>query len=82
MALAGQWVLGLLIGAGKERNLFHQILCQIGAPFVWLARWVTPRVVLERHVPLVAACLLLSVWLLATMLKIEHCVRIGVQLCR
>ena len=82
LALIGQWVLGLLIGARKEQNLFHQVLRQIGWPFLRLARWVSPRVVLDQHLPWVAAFLLASIWLLSTAAKIGYCVRVGVQQCQ
>lgn len=82
LALLGQWVLGLLVGPRKNQNLFYQLLQQVGSPFVGLARRVTPRVVLERHQPLVAFLLLSLLWLAATAAKIQHCLAIGVQLCR
>lgn len=82
LALAGQWVLGLLVGPHKDRNVFYQVLRQIGRPFVTLARWVTPRLVIERHLPLVAFLILGFVWVLATLAKISHCLRIGVQWCQ
>lgn len=82
LALLGQGVLGLLAGPGRERNAFYQLLRLLGSPFVRLARFITPRFVLERHLPLVAFLILGFVWLGATMAKISHCVQIGVQLCR
>lgn len=82
LALFGQWVLGLLAGQRKDRNIFYQVLQQIGRPFVLLARLVTPRVVLARHLPLVAFLILGFVWLAATAAKISHCLKIGVQLCQ
>ncbi len=82
MALLGQWVLGLLAGAKKERNLFYQVLQIIGRPFVSVARLLTPKLVLDRHVPLVAFLLLLFIWLGATLYKIQTCLQIGVELCR
>ncbi len=82
LALFGQWVLGLLAGPQKDRNLFYQILQIVGQPFVSLARLITPRVVLDRHLPLVAFLLLLFVWIGVTLLKIQTCLRIGVALCR
>ena len=60
----------------------QELLQQITRPFVQLAGWVTPRVVLERHRPLVAFLILGFVWLAATAAKIAHCLEIGVQLCR
>lgn len=82
MALLGQWVLGLLAGAKKDQNLFYQILQIIGRPFVSVARLLTPKLVLDRHVPLVAFLLLLFIWLGATIYKIQTCLQIGVELCK
>jgi len=82
MALVGQWVLGLLAGAKREQNFFYQILQIIGRPFVSAARLLTPRLVLDRHVPLVAFLLLLFIWLGATIYKIQTCLQIGVELCK
>lgn len=82
LALLGQWVVGLLAGARRQDNLFYQVLAAVGRPFVRLARWVSPRVVLDRHVPLVAFLLLSFVWLIATVTKIQTCLRIGIALCQ
>lgn len=82
MALLGQWILGLLAGAKRQSNLFWQILEIMGRPFVAVARAISPKVVLERHHPLVAFCLVLVTWVLVTIGKVQHCVQIGVHLCR
>ena len=82
MALLGQWLLGLLAGARKEQNLFYQILQIIGRPFVSAARLITPKLVLDRHVPLVAFLLLAFIWLGATFYKIQTCIQIGVEQCK
>lgn len=82
MALLGQGLLGLLAGAKREQNIFYQVLQIIGRPFVWVARRVTPKLVLDRHVPLVAFLLLLFVWLGATIYRIQTCLQIGVELCK
>lgn len=82
LALAGQWVLGMLAGAKREQNLFYQVLQVMTRPFVKGTRFITPRIVIDRHVPVVAFLLLALVWLTATVTKISICVQIGVQLCR
>lgn len=82
MALAGQWVLGLLAGAKREQNLFYQLFQVLTRPLIAGVRWVTPKLVLDRHLPLVAFFLLFFVWVVATMTKIDICVRIGVHLCK
>ncbi len=82
MALLGRFVLGLLAGARREQNLFWQILDMMVRPFTWAARRITPRAVLDRHVPLVAFLLLAFTWIAVTVWRIAHCVEIGVHLCR
>jgi YGGT family len=82
MALVGQWLLGLLAGHKRETNVFYQTLDAVTKPFVKGVRRITPRVVIDRHVP-VATCVLLSmVWLLATITKINLCLEVGVQSCQ
>jgi hypothetical protein len=82
MALLGQWVLGLLAGAKRDQNLIYQVFQVVTRPLIVGARFISPRVVLDRHLPLVAFLLLSFVWLIATITKIDICVRIGVHLCK
>lgn len=82
LCLAGQWVLGLLAGKRREENLFYQLFQVLTRPVLRGARLLSPRVVLDQHLPLVAFLLLFFVWLAATLAKIDICVRIGVHLCK
>jgi hypothetical protein len=82
LALAGQGVLAILAGGKREQNLFYQLLQVLTRPFVRVTRFITPRIVIDRHIPLVAFLLLLSIWLAATITKISICLEIGVQLCQ
>ena len=82
LALVGQWVLGLLAGAKRDTNFFYRVLEVMTRPFVRLARLLSPRVVLDRHVPLVAFLLLAFGWLAVTVMKINLCVEIGVEQCK
>lgn len=82
MALLGQWLLGLLAGAKRDKNIFYQLLQVIGKPFVAVARVLSPKFVVERHLPLVAFLLLAFVWLGVTILKIQTCLQVGVELCK
>ena len=75
-------LLGLLAGAKRDKNIFYQLLQIVGRPFVALARLVSPRFVVERHLPLVAFFLLLFLWLAVTILKIQTCLRVGVEMCK
>jgi hypothetical protein len=46
-----------------------------------LARLLSPRIVIERHLPLVALLLLGFAWIAVTSWKIAHCRAIGVAAC-
>lgn len=82
LALVGQWLLGLLAGRRREDNFFYRLLQVLTNPFVKAVRAVTPRVVLDRHVPLATLLLLILVWLLATFAKVSICLQSGMEGCR
>ncbi|MBM3387801.1 MAG: hypothetical protein FJY36_09075 [Betaproteobacteria bacterium] len=82
MALAGQWLLGLLAGAKRESNFFYQLLGVMTRPFTKLTRLISPRLVIDRHIPLAAFVLLASLWVVVTIVKINTCLQIGVQQCQ
>ncbi len=82
MAIFGRWVLGLLAGARKEQNLFWQVLDIMCRPFIVVARFVAPRQVIDRHVPMVAFLLMVFGWIGVTILKVQTCVKMGVHLCQ
>lgn len=81
MAFAGQFVLGLLAGPKRDANFFYRTLGVLTHPFVAAMRRLTPRVVLDRHVPLAAFTALVSIWLAVTIAKIELCVSLGMKVC-
>ena len=81
-AFAGQWMLGLLAGEGRNTNPFYRVLQLVGKPWMVAARWLSPRVVLDRHLPLVAVLLVALIWLVAAVGKVSICLKIGVALCR
>lgn len=82
MALAGQFLLGLLAGQKRDTNLFYQLLQVMTKPFVKGMRLVTPKVVIDRHIPLAAFVALAMVWLVTTITKVNLCLQIGVEQCR
>lgn len=82
LALLGQWVTGLLSGPARDRNPFYCVLQLVGRPWVRAARWLSPRAVLDRHLPLVAFGALLLIWSAAAFFKVSICLHIGVALCK
>ena len=71
MALLGQGVLGLLAGRRREGNIVYQLLSQVSRPFVRLTRVLTPRIVLDRHVPAVALFILFWIWVALLVAKVR-----------
>jgi hypothetical protein len=82
LALLGQWVVGLLAGRARERNPFYRVLQLIARPWVKAARWISPAVVIDRHLPLVAFAVLLLIWGAAAVAKVSICLQIGIALCK
>ncbi len=81
LALAGQGLLWLLVGQRRQGNFFYLVLQKVAWPAVWLTRRITPALVLDRHVPLAAFCLLMLIWLAATALRVMLCLQLGVARC-
>jgi hypothetical protein len=82
LVLLGQGLVGLLSGAGRDRNPFYRVFQLAGRPWVRAARWISPRVVLDRHLPLVAFLVLLFVWAGAALIKVQLCLELGVAQCK
>jgi len=82
LALLGQWLLGLLAGRRRDQNFFYRLLQVLTQPFTRVVRAITPRIVLDRHVPLATFLLLAVVWLVATVSKVNLCLQMGMQACR
>ena len=66
----------------KLENLFWQVLDIMCRPFIVVARFVAPRQVIDRHVPMVAFLLMVFGWIGVTILKVQTCVKMGVHLCQ
>ena len=59
MALLGQAALYVLAGSRRDGNPIYALLKAVTSPVMKLARLVTPRIVLDRHIGFVALFLLL-----------------------
>ncbi len=82
LGLAGRWLLGLLAGHNKEQNFFYKALEAMTRPFVSAARFITPKAIIDRHVPFVAFLLLGFVWIISLIEKVRICTQIGIALCK
>lgn len=68
-ALIGQGVLAVLPGVDRQKNLFYLVLKTIASPGWRLARWLSPRFVIDQHVGFVALFILGVLWLGLAVLK-------------
>jgi hypothetical protein len=58
LSLLGQMIVGLFNWGRRRENIVYQLLGIVASPAVKLARLVSPRVVMDEHVPAVAFLLL------------------------
>lgn len=82
LALVGQGVLYVLAGARRDSNFFYRLLQVVTKPFTVPVRWLTPRQVADRHVPLVAFLLLTVLYAVVTFEKISLCMAMNMEGCR
>jgi hypothetical protein len=81
LALAGQGAVYLLsraMGQPPDRNFFYRLLQIVASPVVKVCRWVTPRVIADRHVPIAAFALLLVGYFWVMLAIANACVDAGV----
>ena len=71
VAFLGQGVLWVLAGAKREENFVYKLFRTLTSPVTRAARLVTPRIVLDRHIWLVASFWLLVLWIALTAFKIK-----------
>lgn len=71
VALIGQGVLWVLAGAKRDQNLVYGIFKTVTSPVMKATRAITPRIVLDQHIGLVAFFLLMVLWVVLTAFKIK-----------
>lgn len=73
LALLGQGLLALLAGKHRHGNSIYKGFQIVTAPVVKLVRRITPRLILDAHVPLLAFFLLFWLWFGLAVLKRSLC---------
>jgi len=72
-ALLGQGVLAVLAGKYREQNLFYRVLRIVTGPVVRTVRFITPRFVIDAHVPMLTFFLLFWLWIVLALVKRHLC---------
>ncbi len=75
LALLGQGLLYLLAGARREQNVVYQGLGVVTRPIFRVARLITPSMVLDRHLGLVAFLLVAVTWFFVLVQKQSVCIQ-------
>jgi hypothetical protein len=73
MALLGQGALALLAGKYRHDNAFYRVFQIVTRPVISAVRFVTPRVIIDAHVPFIAFFLLFWLWIALAVLKQHLC---------
>jgi len=72
-ALLGQGILALLAGKYREQNIFYKVLRIIPSPVVRAVRFITPRFVIDAHIPMLTFFLLFWLWIMLAFAKRHLC---------
>ena len=68
-ALIGQGILAVLPGVDREKNIFYLVLKTLASPGWRVARWISPRFVVDQHVGWVALFILAVLWIALLVVK-------------
>jgi hypothetical protein len=82
LGLIGQGLLYVLAGQGRDTNLFYQLIGIVNKPWTLIARFISPKQIIDRQIPFVAFCIVGVFYIAVTLAKIEHCISIGIEICQ
>ena len=71
VAFLGQGVLWVISGSKRDQNVVYKLFKTLTSPVTRATRAITPRIVLDQHIGLVAFFLLVVLWLVFTAIKIK-----------
>ena len=71
VAFLGQGVLWVIAGAKRQENVVYKMFKTLTSPVTRATRLVTPRVIIDAHIGLVAFFLLIVLWVVLTAFKIK-----------
>lgn len=71
--LLGQGLLALLAGSRRRDNTMYKLFLIVTAPVVNTMRRVTPRQIIDKHIPFIAFAVLFWIWIALAWLKRLYC---------
>lgn len=63
MALIAQFAIGVFAWNRRHQNVVYKLFEVVTSPFTRLTRMITPKFVLDQHIPLATFFVLLVIWL-------------------
>ena len=82
LGLIGQGLLFVLAGQKRDTKLFYQLIEIVNNPWTLIARFISPKQIIDRQIPFVAFCIVGVFYIAVTLAKIEHCITIGIEICQ
>lgn len=73
LTLLAQGLLALLAGAGRSKNPVYRLFQIVTGPVLKAMRHVTPKAIIDKHLPYVAFFLLFWLWILLAYVKRTLC---------
>lgn len=77
-ALLGQGLVAVLAGSSRERNVIYKLFVLIASPVTKVVRVLTPKVIIDKHIPFVTFFLLFWLWILLAYVRRLVCDMNGV----
>ena len=71
VAFLGQGVLWVIAGAKRDQNMVYNLFRTLTSPVTRATRAITPRIIIDAHIGLVAFFLLTVIWVVLTAFKIK-----------
>lgn len=72
LVMLGQGILWVLAGAQRHNNLVYRMFATVTSPIMKATRAMTPRLIVDQHIWLVALFLLAAIWVAALALKVHY----------
>ncbi|MEO7402606.1 MAG: hypothetical protein ABIU95_02950 [Burkholderiales bacterium] len=80
--LIGQGLLFFLAGAKREQNFAYQLLKILTGPLTKFTRWITPKWIVDRHIPYATFFLLFWIWVATIFALGNACAGLDIAVCR
>jgi hypothetical protein len=71
VAFLGQGILWVIAGSKRSENMVYKLFQTLTSPFTRVTRVITPRIIIDAHIGLVAFFLLFVLWVALTAIKIK-----------